>query len=162
METRSEPPGRHGIPGIHSEIEHDLLDLHEICLHRGKVGGKVEHQLDVFSDYATEQLLRPPQHIVQVQRLVLGLAFSAEGEQLTREAARPGRGSDDLLEVLLQGVVFRDVGQADLAMSSDDREQVVEVVGDTSHQPPQHLELLRLAQAFLDSRPTTVPWTLDP
>ena len=68
---------------------------------------------------------------------------------MTREAARPGRGSDDLLEVLLQGVVFRDVGQADLAMSSDDREQVVEVVGDTSHQPPQHLELLRLAQAFL-------------
>ena len=80
---------RHGIAGIHGQVDDDLLDLPTVGLDPPQVGLRNRHQLDVLADEASEHFLQIRDHRIQFQYLGSENLASAEGQQLAREARRP-------------------------------------------------------------------------
>jgi hypothetical protein len=75
-----------------------------------------------------------------------------ERQELAREARAGLDGAPDRGELRVVGEPVRPAPQQ-VRVGVDDREQVVEVVRDAAGQPPDRLELLRLAQHVLDALP---------
>ncbi len=80
------------------------------------------------------------------------ICFPAEGEQLSREAGRPLAGLLDLEEILPRSDRRRQPFQHQLAEPENRRQHVVEVVRDAAGELADRLQLLRLAQLFLEQR----------
>ena len=86
---------------------------------------------------------------VQVEHARLQHLAAAEREQLPRERRGARGGLADLVRVAAEALVVEALDQ-ELAVAGDGRQQVVEVVGDATRQPPDRLHLLRLPQLLLE------------
>ena len=145
-----EPPAaRHRIARVHGQVEDDLLHLRRVGDGEPEPGAEIDHELDLGAD----QALQHPGHLeddhVQVDQLGAKLLPPAEGEQLPRQAGRAGRRALDL-DQLRPNTVGVGVGERELRVPRDRGQQVVEVVCDSTREPPDRVELLRLTQILLE------------
>ena len=148
LDAQQSPVG-HGVPGVHAEVHHHLLQLPRVGLHLAEVRAGNDREVDVFADQASEHLLEVRQEGVEVQHLRVHDLLPAEGQELAGEAGGALRGLQDLLE--LAPLRLARLAHQELGVPQDDAQRVVEVVGDAPGQAADRLHLLRLQQLRLEA-----------
>ena len=124
--------------------------------HRPQVGRQARRQHDVRPEGATQELREDGDLLAQVDDRTLNHLAAGKGEQLLGEPARALRGLLDAFEVadrarpsqLLFGRGL-DLGLEQRGHVQDDREEVVEVVGDSAGQLAKALQPLGLLNLAL-------------
>ena len=109
-------------------------------------GAGIDDQLDPLADQVPEQRRRRRDEIVEVDDLRLERLLAGKGKQLLRQRGSLLGGAADLLGLVVRPGARLEPGEEQLAVALDRREHVVEVVGDTSGEPADRLELLRVVQ----------------
>jgi hypothetical protein len=109
-----------------------LADLAGVGAHESQPSLEPCGQHEVLPDQAAEDRLGVGDDAVQVEHLGLQYLLAAEGEQLARQRGGLIRRLPDRIEPRPSRIAL--VGAADehLRVAADDREQVVEVVGDAA------------------------------
>ncbi len=113
---------------------------------------EVQRQGDVLAQNGRQK----PRHLgdqsVQVEHLGLQHLFAPEGQELARQGGRPVGGLYDFIEHLAQWIVGIEMAKAmqrKCGMATDDREQVVEIVGHATREATDGLYRASIAQRFL-------------
>src|SRR5437899_8203275 len=88
--------------------------------------------------------------LVNTQHIRQQHLLAAEGEELSRQRGSAVRALLYQLDVGVAGMLGLDAPHHALGAPDDDREEVVEVVGDASGQPANRLHLLRLEELDLE------------
>src|SRR5450759_141372 len=148
---REPASARHRVARVHGEVHDDLLELARVNLHPAGVGRKVGQELHVLADEPAEHLLDPGDDLVHVHELRLEDLLAAKGEELAGEVGRALPGRADVGQCRAPGIVGRHVGQEEVGVPGDDREEVVEIVGDASRELADRLHLLRLAELLFEA-----------
>ena len=110
-------------------------------------------QLDVLADAAGQQALQVGGDEAEIEGFGLGLLATPEDQQLPGEGGGPLGGRADLLDVGPRRVVAGGRLGHESGAVEDDREQVIEVVCDSTGQLAQALEPLSLVQPVLQPLP---------
>ena len=149
----------HGVASVDHQVEKDLFDLTGVGHDLAQLGGKDDGQLDARSgrcpahvlpaEHAADDLLHAAHDLVQVEHAGHHDLAPAEREQLTRELRSTLAGLADLEHVLLQRIAGRQRLDGEIGVAEDDREHVVEVVGDPAGERPHGLEPLLLPDLCL-------------
>lgn len=144
------PALRHGIAGIHRDIEQDLLGLRDIHEDVPRVMRQVGADLDGFAHEAGKHRLEIEDNIVEVQRLALESLLAAESQELSCQGVHALAGLQDLGQGIVHGQSLdRWVRQADLGMPEHDGEQVVEIMCKAAGQTPYGFHFLDLQEPIL-------------
>src|SRR5690606_31185666 len=141
----------HGVASIEGEVQQHLLEGARIDPHLAELPLQLEDDADVLADDAAEQFLDLEDRVVDVHDLWLDRLSTGEGEQLPRQARRTLGGLDDLLHVRVDRAAGLEGAEHEAAEGVDDREEIVEVVGDAASEAPHRLHLLGLAELILEA-----------
>ena len=143
----------HRLAGVHRHPDQGLLDLRGVGLDGVEVLALDDRQVHVLAQGALEELVEVGDDLVQVDDLGRRDLAAAEDQELAGERGAALAGLANLGQVCLQlGVAREGVGD-EVRVVEDDREQVVEVVGDPAghladrFQPSGPLELRVDAEA---------------
>ncbi len=140
----------HGVARVDDEVEEHLLELGAVHLDRARARSEGGHELYVLADHPPEDELHVAYDRAQLDDRRREDLPPAEREELPREPRRVLERRGDVLEVLPALLVAREVAEEELRVALDDGQDVVEVVGDPSGEPPDRLHLLRLAELLLE------------
>ena len=146
-------PMRHGVARVDDKIHDDLLELAGIGLDRATPGAPADIEVDVLSDQAPQHGRQAGDDRVEIEHPRRDDLLAAEGEELTGEAGRELTGAQDLECVGPRWIVRRQALDHLLAEPHDDRQQIVEIVGDPAGQAPKGFHLLRLPTFLLETLP---------
>ena len=142
----------HRVGGVGAEVHQHLVQLHRIGLHR-------RHRvvdLDADLDHRGQRRAQDAGGLADDRRhrhhVALFVAPAAEGENLPDQGLGPRRRALDLIQVRPGGMPLRHVGGGEVGAAGDQREDVVEVVGDAAGERADRLHLLRVAQAGFELR----------
>jgi hypothetical protein len=138
---------RHGVARVDRQVHDHLVELAGVA-HHAADGPEHDAELHVLADEPREHLLHVPDHHAQGEHLAACRVLAAEREELAREGGRALGGALDQLDGLAHAIV--DLPQQELAAAQDDREQIVEVVGDAAREAADRLHLLGLAELALE------------
>ena len=141
---------RHRIASVHDEVQDCLLDLPGVRLGPPELALERGGQLHVLADHTPEHPLHAGDDRVQVEDTRLEDLPAAECEQLLRQRRSAAAGLPDLLGAFAPRVAFGQLGEQQLAVARDGRQQVVEIVRDAAGQPAHGLHLLRLQELLLE------------
>ena len=137
---------RHGVAGVHGEVEQHLVQHAAVGAHRQTHRVQVQLEADVLADDALQHLRGGRHHLVQIEVLRLHHLPPAEEQQLTRQVGATFGAGADLLQALAHvGRQGLDAGR-ELRLHQHHRQDVVEVVGDAAGELADRLHLLGLAQ----------------
>ena len=100
-----------------------------------------------------EHLLEAAEHLVEVEEPRLERLLSTEREELPCQVRSPSARDSYLLDVIANGIARHEPVDDERRVAEDDREDVVEVVGDAAGELPDRVHLLRLAELILQSPP---------
>ncbi len=143
-------PSRHGIAGVHREVDDRLFKLNPIHPHRSDRRVEGELELDVLADDASEQRGDTLDRRVQVDDLGLQHLTTAERQQLPGEVSGAPPSLPDLAQKL-SGRGVSDQLEGELGATVDDGQEVVEVMGDAPGQLAHGLKLLGLSELRLQA-----------
>ncbi len=129
LDAQQSPVG-HGVPGVHAQVHHHLLQLPRVGLHPAEVRAGNDREVDVLADQASQHLLQIRQEGVEVQHFRVHDLLPAERQELAGETGGTLRGLQDLLE--LAPLRLARLAHQELGVPQDDAQRVVEVVGDTA------------------------------
>ena len=101
------------------------------------------------AEQAAEQRQQIVDRPVQAQRNRPQRLLAGKAQQLANQLAGPQRRGADVRKIVVAGGARTDVVQQQFAGAEDDRDQIVEVVGDAAGKLAQGLELLRVREAHL-------------
>ena len=146
---RQHAAARHRVAGVDREVHHDLLDLAGVGLDPSGIRGERDLEEHVLADQAPQQPFDPGQHLVRIEDLDLQHLLAADGEELPRQRRRALAGVADAAPVVVALAVRARLLQRQVGGAVDDRQQVVEVVGDAAGEAAQALHLLRLEELRL-------------
>src|ERR1019366_10091457 len=137
---------RHGIPGVHHQVEDYLFDLVGVDL--DKRFRVVENRADfnVLADHPADHLFEIVNQQVEVEYANVQRLLAAEHQKLPGQRRRTFRSTQDLLQAALRRVGFE---QRQLREARDDGQQVVEVVSHAARQAADGLHLLRLPELLV-------------
>ncbi len=138
--------GGHGVAAIDHQVHDGLFELTGVRLDGGQLRVERCRQIDVFADQPTDHLFEIADQAVQVQLDRGQDLLAAEGQQLPRQIAGALARPVDIHEDRILGVGI----EPDFTQAEDNREQIVEVVGDAAGQLPYGVHLLRLQQLSLE------------
>ena len=139
----------HRVARVDDQVHDHLLDLPGVGLDAAQIGRRRDGQPDVLADQASQHLLKLHDDRVQIQDLGLEDLLPAEGQELPGQRGGPLSGLSDLVDVPAHLVVAGETREQELGVAVDDRQQIVEVVGDAPRQSPDRLDLLGLPQLLL-------------
>ena len=143
----------HGVAGIDGEIQENLLDLPGVRLHAAERRGLHDDDLDVLADQAPQHLLRVGDDRAEIEDARLQDLPPAESEELPRQGRGPFGRPDDLAHALAALRIVGERRPEQLGVTLDDRQEIVEVVGDSAREAAHRLHLLRLAELRLELKP---------
>ena len=102
---RENATGRHGVPGVDGQVQHDQLDLGWIHQGRPKVSGQRRPELYRPAERGAEEIAHPEKLAVQIDLLRLEPLLAREGQELRGQIGAPfGRAADKLDTFLVAGV----------------------------------------------------------
>ena len=151
--NRHGPAAGHGVSRVDHEVHHDLLQLAAIREREGEIGRQSQRDLDVLADQPAEHAGHLRDQPVHVERHGVQHLLTAEREQLLGEPRGALGRLDDLAEILRVLVRHGDIGGHDLGEPENDRQQIVEIVGDARSQSPDRVHLVRLPDLRLERPP---------
>jgi hypothetical protein len=141
---------RHRVARVEREVDQHLIDLRRIGLHPAGVVGQAGLNLDALVDEPPNHLLDPAHGGVEVDDALLRAGLPAsKSEEPVRELRGALYRSPDLVDVLLPRRPLLDPLRQELAVGVDDREKVVEVVGDAGSESAECVHLVRLTRPLL-------------
>ena len=141
---------RHGVARVDGEVDHDLLDLAGVGVHRAEAIGERGAQLDVLADEAAQHHRQVVHERVQIERARLQDLLAREGQQLRRQRGRAQGGAMDLIGVAAVRRVALEHGEQDLRVAAHRGEDVVEVVRHAAGEAADRLHALRVLQLRLE------------
>ena len=147
MVTRARRVDR--VPGVDAEVHHYLVELRRVDLHTPEVIPWVPDQLDVRSHQPAQHREHGVHGGVELDRPWSDHLLAREAEQLLRDTRRSLCRFADLLEIGIHRFARVQLPQGQLHIAEDHAQRVVEVVRDSSGQPPYRFHLLALAELFL-------------
>ncbi len=136
---------RHRVARVHGQIEHHLLDLTRVDHQPSQPFVQVEPNLHVLAQQASHHFGQAAQNLIQIHHSRLEQLLATESQQLLRQRRGALTGPVDLEHVGARRRRFRHRVEQQEAVAEDDRQQVVEIVGDTPGEPADRLHLLGLA-----------------
>ena len=142
--------GGHRVAGVDGEVDEDLLELRTVGQHRHEVGPDGDPQGDPLAQCAVQQPLEVAREDADVEDLGLDDLPAAEHEELARERGGPVGGAPDLVDVVADPRVGRELALGEPHAGQDHGEQVVEVVRDAARELPDGLQALGLREAPLE------------
>ena len=145
--------GGHGIPGIHHQVDDQLVDLGPIGTDRCQIVGQLDDQVHLVAAEPMEESFEIGDHLGQQDGRALGLLAAGKHEQLLGDQRRPLTGLANLLEVGqdVGAIVGRRLGQ--FGKTEHPGHHIVDFVSHTTRQAPDALELLGLEQLVLEPLP---------
>ncbi len=151
------PAGGHGVAGVDREIQDRDLELVGVGMDRPEPPGQHGLDRDLLADGAAQEIRHAGDQPADLDRLRLERLLPGEGEQALGQRGRALGAAHRLLGGALQdrGMLAR-IAQMPLhalEIAHDDREQIVEVMGDAASQMADALHLLRLTQGLLRPLP---------
>ena len=140
------PSPRHRVAGVHDEIHQYLFDLAAIREHPG--GDRVElgYELDARADQSPGQRRKLRNDSVQIDDAGPHHLSAAECQKLTREARGALRRVPDFASQLARVLGESVVSEQQLRLAENHGQEVVGIVGNTTRELGQRLELLRVQQ----------------
>ena len=107
-------------------------------------------QGNVFADDSLQHFAQIRDDIIQINRLRMHHLLSAEGEQLAGQVGGPFAGGADLIEAFgdLAGE-FLGFHAAQVGVATNDRQQIIKVMGDAAGKLADGFEFLGLPEIFL-------------
>src|SRR5579864_323865 len=73
---------RHGVTGVHGEIEEDLFELAGVGLNAAERVAKAQAEFDIFANQAAKELAHVGDEFVEIEDLGLKNLHAAESEHL--------------------------------------------------------------------------------
>ena len=140
---------RHRVARVDREVEQDLLHLARIHAHRQQIVGQLREHLDVLADQPLEHPAHLQDHAVHARDPGQHHLFTTICQQLRGQAGRALARRANLVQVRAHRTVAGHAQQEQFRVALDRHQQIVEVVGDATCQPPHGLHLLRLAEPRL-------------
>jgi hypothetical protein len=128
-----------GIPCVDEEVDDDLVELGAVGEDGSGSGGGGELELDIFSYEAPVDTERAFDLFVHIERDGADDLLPAEHEELLSEGPGAVGGLEDFLDLVFLGFVEVGVLVEEFGVSLDDREQVIEVVGDAAGEAADRL-----------------------
>ena len=141
---------RHGVARIQREVHDDVLELAGVHLHPARARGIVRRELDVLAGETAEHRLDPGDDEVNVDEPGLEDLLAAEGEKLPRQGSGALARLADVGQRAAPRVVRFRFEKQEVGVSGDDRQEVVEVVGDSARELADRIQLLPLAELLLE------------
>ena len=138
------------VSSVDHQVDQHLFDLVRVRVDLRQIRIQIQADLDVFDDQPIQHRHQFLRDAVQTDGPRLEDLASAEGQELTSQRRGARASQLDLVCVLRTLVVFVRCGANEPGVSIDDRQQIVEVVGDASCQLADGLHLLRLPQLLLE------------
>ncbi len=142
---------RHGVAGVHHEIEQKLLDLSLVDPDASRRLDQLKLELHVLAEDAPNHLLGPVDVSTEVHEPRIAPLPPPEGEELAGDEGGTLRGIRDLPKTLVHRVVRVHLVLQELGRTENDAQHIVEVVRDTAGQPADGLESLRLGELLLQA-----------
>ena len=130
---------RHGVAGVDGQVDDHLLELCPVGADTAETGTEPGHQPDVLADQAAEKRLRLRHSAVQVHDRRLEDLAAGEGEQLGGQRGGTSRRLLDRQGIPPPRIVGRQVTGEQLGVAADRRQQVVEVVSDSTGEAADRL-----------------------
>ena len=132
---------RHGIAGIHAEVEQHLIQLRGIAAHRPQVGAHMGDAPDVRREGVLHHPAEVGDQMPDLEDDGAVRPSAREGEDLLDHArAAPGAGFDNVDDLV--GVGIRGLRAQQLHRHENGREHVVQIVGHAAGQRADALEAL--------------------
>ena len=139
--------GGHGLDGVADEVGEHPAHLHRVGAHAELAGRAGERERAAGAGERAERAPLAADEGREVQHPGADRLAGREPEQAGRELAAAARGLLDVGDVRRR-VVRRLAGEPGVA--EQDRQQVVDLVGDAAREPAEALHLLRVPQLLLE------------
>lgn len=133
---RQRAAGRHGVDRVADEVVEHQLEGVGVGVRVGGEGIEVEHDAHGGAGQSLEEHRASPEEAHERHRLGSQWLLSSLGEQLAGQSLPLLGGGEDLLDQLLRLLLEQRLGAR-----ADDREQVVDVVGDAAGEVRDHAVL---------------------
>jgi hypothetical protein len=148
----------HRVPGVQAEIQDRHFDLLGIDSRRRQVRAQVEGDFDLGPDAGADQVAHVEDQACDVDRARLQRLSARKSQQALDQQLGPfGRLQRHIDQPKLSRVV-RAAPVEQIEAADDRRQEIVEIVGDPSHELAHRLQLLRLPQFF--TQLCTLPFRL--
>ena len=112
---------------------------------------RVSHdfQVEVLADEPPQHRFQVQDHPVEVDHLGVDDLLAAKGQQLLGQGRGPVAGLQDIFQVAIERIVFKDLGPHEFAVARDGHQEIVEIVGHAPGQPAHRFHLLGLEELLL-------------
>jgi hypothetical protein len=141
---------RHGVACVRDEVREELLDLGRLGEDLGVRGGEHGRPRVAFAGEPREQRVEVAHLEIDRHGHPCGRAPPREQQELRGQGGRAAGGGQELIDVLDRGRVLVEDLAGEGSFDLDDREHVVEVVGDAAGHLPDDLHLLREHQPIFE------------
>ena len=142
--------GRHGIFGVHGQIQYHLIDLSSVGANGTGPRVKISGQVDVFADQPFDHGADRRKRLVEVKDLERQHLAPAEGQELPGQGRRPLAGGQDLRQRTTKRILGPHLVQHERGAPVDDGEQVVEIVGHAAGQAADPFHLVGLPELIFE------------
>src|SRR6266852_1981429 len=139
-------PYRHGVAGVHGQVQQHLLELSGIRFYAPERVTQSKTKLNVFPNQPSQELAHLSDQLIHVQNFGLEHLHPAESKHLAGQRSGPVGGFQNLLGVAVEKVPGSQAVEEQFTVPSYHRQQVVKVVSHAACQSSQRLHLLRLAE----------------
>ena len=139
-------PARHGVAGVHHQVEQHLLHHPAVGLDEQRLGSILELHPNVLAEDAVQHAGEVRHRVVEIQFERLHDLLATEGKQLPRQVRRALGGPRDLLRRAGQFGGQSRAGLQNGNAALNHGQQIVEVMGHPAGEPSDGLHLLRLAE----------------
>ncbi len=145
------PASPHGVPRVDRQIHRDLMNALRVRFHHDLVVRLADAHHDVVGQAAAQELADILDHAAEIDRWVMNGVFvlAADGQETSRELGAGFRRIQDGIHVRRDGMIGRELSANRAGATTDDGQDVVEVVGDAASEPGDPLQLVRLKEPTL-------------
>ena len=145
---------RHGVACIDHQVHKHLFHLPGIGADAAQIGTEHQAQVDILADQPLQHGAETGHQPVQIEHLGLQHLAAAERQQLLGQGGSALPGLHDLLHRVAVLIAVGKAVENQLAVTGDDGEQIIEIMGDTARQHADRFHLLRLPELVFQLHPS--------
>ena len=134
---------------IEDQVHDHLLELRRVRLDQGQANRQMQAQQGCTGDGKLHEFGGFAHRLVEIEGADEIAALAGVGQHLFAQVGGPDRGCFDVPQIFSRRRIAGNVQLGQVGIAQDEREEIVEVMGDPSRQNSQALQTLRFAQLSL-------------